>query len=226
MKYLLLILSALLLSLQLNSQTRVIRGELTAFNKFPVANVEVTAKKAKTSVTTNDAGEFQIVCKEKDVIIIKSEVFTSMNKRIGSKDEYLNLNLIFKDTPSNREVATGMGYLKEDQLTYALSNLESENNDFCNYTDVISLIRGKFSGVEVSNNGSGGVGVYIRGSKTLEGSNEALYVVDGMEVVDISFVVPCDMTSINILKDGAAAMYGSRAANGVVVIETKGYTNR
>lgn len=226
MKYILLILSTLLLSLQLNSQTRVIRGELTAFNKFPVANVEVTAKKAKTSVTTNDAGEFQIVCKEKDVIIIKSEVFTSMNKRIGSKDEYLNLNLIFRDTPSNREVATGMGYLKEDQLTYALANLESENNDFCNYTDVMSLIRGKFSGVEVSNNGPGGVGVFIRGSKTLEGSNEAIYVVDGMEVVDISFVVPCDMTSINILKDGAAAMYGSRAANGVVVIETKGYTNR
>ncbi len=149
-----------------------------------------------------------------------------MNRRIGSKDEYLKMNLIFRDTPSNREVATGKGYLKEDQLTYALANLESENNDFCNYSDVMSLIRGKFSGVEVNNTDSGGVGVFIRGAKSIEGSNEALYVVDGMEVGDISFVIPCEMKSINILKDGAAAMYGSRGANGVVVIETKGNMNQ
>lgn len=225
MKSFLLILSALLLTLQLNSQTRAVRGELTAFNKYPVANVEVTAKKAKTSVTSDENGEFLLVCKEKDVIVIKSEVFAPMNARVNSKTETLSLNLIFRDTPSNREVATGKGYLKEDQLTYALANLEFENNDFCNYTDVMSLIRGKFSGVEVNNTDSGGVGVFVRGAKSLEGSNEALYVVDGMVVSDISFVIPCQMKSITVLKDGAAAMYGARGANGVVVIETKGNMN-
>jgi TonB-dependent SusC/RagA subfamily outer membrane receptor len=226
MKSTLLIVASLLFSMQAFSQTKVVRGELTAFNEYPVANVEVTAKKAKTSVTTNARGEFQLVCKEKDVLVIKSDVFTPMNQRVGNKDEYFKLNLIFRDTPSNREVATGMGYLKEDQLTHALSNLEAENNDFCNYTDVMSLLRGKFSGVEVKSNGSGGEGVYVRGTKSIEGSNEAIYVVDGMEVADISFVNPCEMKSINVLKDGAAAMYGSRGANGVVVIETKGNMNR
>ncbi len=209
--------------MQVFTQTRAVRGALTAFNRYPVANVEITSKKAKTSVKTNETGEFQLVCNEKDVLIIKSEVFTPMNQKVGKKDEYVKLNLIFRDTPSNREFATGMGYIKEDQLTYALANLGSENNDFCNYTDVISLIRGKFSGVEVKNSDSGGVGVFIRGQKTIQGSAEAIYVLDGIQVGDISFLNPCEIRSINILKDGAAAMYGSRGANGVVEIETKGY---
>ncbi|MFO7669586.1 MAG: TonB-dependent receptor plug domain-containing protein [Bacteroidales bacterium] len=223
MKSTLWIALCLFLSAQGFSQTRVIRGELTAFNRYPVANVEVTAKKAKTSVTTNEEGVFQLVCNEKDVLIIKSEVFTSLNQRVGSKDDYLKLNLIFRDTPENREIATGMGYLKADQLTYALANLDSENNDFCNYSDVLTLITGKFSGVEVMTTESGNRGVFVRGQKTIQGSAEAMYVVDGIPMDDITFVNPCEMKSITVLKDGAAAMYGSRGANGVVVIETKGY---
>ena len=225
MKSILWISVSLFFSIQGFSQTKVVRGELTAFNHYPVANVEVTAKKAKTAVTTDENGAFQLVCKEKDVIVINSEVFAPMNARVGNKEEVIKINLIFRDSPENREIATGMGYLKADQLTYALTNLQSENNDFCNYTDVMSLIRGKFSGVEVRNNESGTPGVFIRGQKSIEGSNEALYVVDGIEVGDVSFVNPCEMKSIDILKDGAAAMYGSRGANGVVVIETKSAMN-
>jgi len=225
MKTSLFIAVSLFFCMQVFPQTKVVTGELTAFNRYPVANVEITAKKAKTAVTTDEEGKFQLVCKEKDVLIIKSEVFAPMNARISKNEHEINLNLIFRDTPSNREIATGMGYIKEDQLTYALTNLASENNDFCNYSNVLTLIQGKFSGVEVKDNGEGSMGVFVRGTKSIEGSNEAIYIVDGMEVDDVSFVVPCDMRSINILKDGAAAMYGSRGAHGVVVIETKGVMN-
>jgi len=203
-------------------QTKVVKGELTAFNKYSVANVEVRAKKAKTSVITDENGEFELACKEKDVLVIKSEVFAPLNARVSKNDQEFNLNLIFRDTPTNREIAIGMGHLTEDQLTYALTNLEFENNDYCNYTDVISLIQGKFAGVEVKNTESGSMGVFVRGPKSIEGSHEAIYEIDGMQVDDVSFVVPCDIKRIDILKDGAAAMYGSRGANGVVVIETKG----
>jgi len=222
MKSLILTTAFVLLVGMSYSQTRVVRGELTAFNRYPVANVEVTAKKAKTSVHTNEKGEFELVCKEKDVLIIKSEVFTSLNKRVGKKDEYFKLNLIFRDSPTNREIATGKGYIKKDELAYALTHLSYENNDFCNYTDVFSLIKGKFSGVEIKSSQMGGQAVFVRGQKSIESEGSAIYVVDGVEVADISFVYPCEITSINILKDGAAAMYGSRGAFGVVVIETKG----
>ena len=64
---------------QIFCQTRVLRGELTAFNSYPVANVKVSSKKAKATVTTDSLGKFQIVCNEKDILIVKSEVFTTLN---------------------------------------------------------------------------------------------------------------------------------------------------
>ena len=203
-------------------QTRVVKGQLTAFNRYPVANVEVSSKKAKSSVSTDGQGNFELVCNEKDIIQIKGKVFQSTSKRVGAKDDFIKINLIFKDTPKNREIATGLGYLSKESLTFALANLQDENNDFCNHTDVFSLIKSRFPGVVVKSSSSGGDGIFVRGQKSLLGDNKAIYVVDGVRVADISFVFPCEMTSITILKDGGAALYGSSAANGVVVIETKG----
>jgi len=203
------------------AQTRVIKGKLTVFNRYPVENVEVAAKKTNSAVLTDSLGEFSLVCEEKDVIQIKGKVFSRMTRRVNKDDDYISANLIFRNTPRNRKIATGMGYISERNLSYALTHLEDENNDFCNYTDVFSLIRGKFPGVEIRAGSSGGEGIFIRGQRSMTQSNEAIYMVDGVQVSDISFVNPCEMISIDILKDAGAALYGSQAANGVVVIETK-----
>jgi TonB-dependent SusC/RagA subfamily outer membrane receptor len=205
------------------AQTRVVKGKLTAFNKYPVQNVEVASKKAKSTVMTDSLGQFQIVCNEKDVIMIKAKVFQAMNKRVNEDDDFISANLIFRDTPKNREIATGLGYISHEQLTFALAHMADENNDFCNYTSVFSLIKGKFPGVQVRNGPSGTEAVFVRGQKSIYQDNAAIYVVDGIRVADISFVNPCEMATIDILKDGGAALYGSQAANGVVVIETKGH---
>jgi len=205
------------------AQTRVVKGKLTTFNEYPVQNVEVAAKKAKSTVTTDSLGQFEIVCNEKDVIQIKAKVFQALSKRVDEDDEYISANLIFKDSPKNREIATGMGYISHEKLTFALAHMADENNDFCNYTDVFSLLKGRFPGVTIKNSSSGSKGVYIRGAKSLYGDTEAVYVVDGIRVSDVSFVNPCEMATIDVLKDGGAALYGSDAANGVVVIETKGH---
>jgi TonB-dependent SusC/RagA subfamily outer membrane receptor len=208
-------------SLHNQAQDRAVRGELTVFNQYPVANVEVFAKKAKTSVTTDLQGRFQIVCQEKDILQVKNKLFNPWSIRVGTKDEVVKANLVFRNSQKNREVATGMGYISEANLNYALAHLEYENNDFCNYPDVFSLIKGKFPGVEVKASSSGGQGIFVRGQKSLLGDNEAIYVVDGVRVHDLTFVNTCDMVSIDVLKDAAAAIYGSQGVNGVVVIETK-----
>ena len=205
------------------AQTRVVKGKLTTFNKYPVKNVTVESKKAGSTVMTDSQGQFELVCNEKDVIQIKNDVFEAMNKKVSVDDEYVTANLIFRDSKKNRKIATGMGYISEENLTFALSHMSYENNDFCSYTDVFTLVTGKFSSVQIKASEMGGQGIFIRGQKSLYGNNEAIYVVDGVRVADISFVTPCDMASIDILKDGGAALYGSQAANGVVVIETKGY---
>ena len=207
------------------SQTRVVRGDLTVFNNYGVQNVNVVSKKAKSSVITDSMGHFELVCKEKDIIQVKGPVFASLSRRVNKNDDYVKANLIFKDTEENRKIATGMGYISEERLTYALANLKHENNDFCNYSDVFALIKGKFPGVEVRVTPTGEQGVFIRGTKSLLGDNEAIYVIDDMRVYDISSVFPCDITDITVLKDGGAALYGSDGATGVVVIKTKASVN-
>ncbi len=223
MRTIALIALCLLISIPSFTQTRVVKGKLTTFNKYPVQNVEVASKKAKSTVMSDSLGEFTIVCMEKDVIMIKAKVFQALNKRVGADDDFISANLIFRDTPKNRKIATGMGYVSPEQLTFALAHMADENNDFCNYSSVFSLLKGKFPGVTIKTNSMGSDGVFVRGDKSILGDNEAIYVVDGVRVSDISFVNPCEMATIDILKDGGAALYGSQAANGVVVIETKGH---
>ena len=215
--------ACLFISISTLAQTRVVKGKLTAFNQYPVQNVEVASKKAKSTVMTDSLGQFEIVCNEKDVIMIKAKVFEALSRKVDSEDDFVSANLIFRDTPENREIATGMGYISHEQLTFALAHMADENNDFCNYNNVFSLIKGKFPGVMVGPGSSGTEGVFVRGTKSIYGNNEAIYVVDGVRVSDISYINPCEMKTIDILKDGGAALYGSQASNGVVVIETKGY---
>jgi len=198
------------------AQTRVIFGKLTVFNEYPVANVEVRSKKAKSALKSDSLGQFSIVCGNKDVIKIKSKAFRPVTRRVGPETDTLTINLFFLDTEKNRKLAIGYGYVDEKDLLWAVSNLEQEDNEYCHYTTIFELMTGRFAGVMV-NNGA----IYIRGISSITTSNEALYVVDGVIVSSIDWIVPCEIASINILKDASASIYGSRGANGVVVIETK-----
>lgn len=224
MKNLLVILVFLFMILPAFSQTRVVRGKLTTYNTYPVQNVEVVSKKTKSAVLTDSLGQFELVCSEKDMITIKTKVFDQISERIGPEEDYISVNLIFQDSRKNREIATGMGYLKPDQLSYALAHLSDQNYNFCMYSNIFSLLTANFPEVQVMTGtvGSPG-GVYLRGQKSFNLETQAVYEVDGMIVSDISFVIPCEVASINILKSGGTAVYGTQAVNGVVIIKTKGY---
>ena len=223
MRILTTIFLCLLITLPVVSQTRIVTGKITVFNTYPVKNVEVTSKKAKSTVMTDSLGHFELVCNEKDAIMVKTKVFESFSKKVTLEDDFVTANLIFQDSKYNRESAVGLGYLESDQLSYALMHLRGENNDFCNYSNIFSLIRVKFPEAQIKR-GSNGVseGVYIRGNKSFELETEAVYEVDGMKVAEISFLNPCDIASIDIMKSGGTAVYGTQAVNGVVIIKTRG----
>ena len=216
MKEIISILVAVFLAGSVFGQTRAIHGKLTVYNTFPAKNVKITSKKAKSTVISDSLGQFSIVCHEKDIIKITPKIFHPVTRRVGPDKDSLVINLIFIDSEKNREIAIGYGYVNERDLLYAVSNLEDENNEFCNYSDIFDLINGRFAGVTVNNRG-----VFIRGQSSINLSDEALYVVDGMINNNIDWISPCDIKSINVLKDGSAAIYGSRGSNGVVIIETK-----
>lgn len=208
--------TGILLTASVYAQTRVIHGRLTAFNTYPVKNILVTAKKTGAAITTDSLGRFSIVCRENDVIRIKPKTFMPVSRKVGPDTDSLLINLIFMDSEKNREIAIGYGYVNAGDLQYGVDHLQHENNEFCQYNNVFDVITGRFAGVTVMNGA-----VYIRGSNSFLASTEALYVVDGVPMSNIDWIVPCDIKSISILKDAEASIYGSRGANGVVIIETR-----
>jgi len=218
MKFYLILATALLITSATYAQNRVIYGKLTAYNSFPVMNVEVTSKKAKATTMSDSLGNFSIVCLEKDVVMIKPKGFQAVNKKVDKKTDSLNINLVFIDTKKNRELAVNSGFMTETNLNYAVSNLVEENNDYCKYTDIYSLIRAtQGSSVTVSNSGA----ITIRGGNTsFSGMDQALIIVDGQPQIDIDWIRPCIVRSINVLKGAEANIYGTRGGNGVVVITT------
>ena len=132
----------------------------------------------------------------------------------------INIILVFMDSKKNREKAVGLGYLEEDDLTYAVSHLVQENNEYCNFSNIYELMKGRFPGVHVSGN-SGSYVVHIRENHSPNASNEVLFVVDGTSGANVDGIHPCDISSISVIKDGLAASYGTRGSNGVIIIETK-----
>jgi TonB-dependent SusC/RagA subfamily outer membrane receptor len=202
-------------------QTRVVYGVLTAYNQYPVANIEVKAQKSKASTISDSLGHFSIVCMEKDLIKIKPETFKAVSRKVDHSTDTLRINLVFMDSKKNRDLAVGYGYMAKDDLTFAADHMQQENNEFCSYNDIFELLKGKFPGVSVDGT-SGSYVVRIRGgNQSINSSNEVLYVVDGSVSASISGISPCDIRSIDVLKDGMTSIYGSRGANGVILIETK-----
>jgi TonB-dependent SusC/RagA subfamily outer membrane receptor len=195
------------------AQERVVYGRLTAFNKYPLQNIQVSSRKAKTTVLSDSTGTFSIVCKEKDVIKITSKTFQGTTRKVNSGTDSLNINLIFVDNPANRELAVGYGYMKADDLSYAVTHLDHENNGFCNYNDIMDLIRGQVAGAQVD-----GDCVVIRGPSSINMNICALYVVDGAITNNIDWINPCEVKTIDVLKDASTSIYGSRGANGVILI--------
>ncbi|MEA3462365.1 MAG: TonB-dependent receptor plug domain-containing protein, partial [Bacteroidota bacterium] len=128
--------------------------------------------------------------------------------------------LVFMDSKKNRELAVGYGYMKKEDLTFAAENLQQENNEYCNFPNVYELLKGRFPGVTVDGT-SGSYRVFIRGTQSISGNNEVLFVLDGTSGANVSGLNPCNIRSISVIKDGMASMYGTRGSNGVILIETK-----
>ena len=122
-------------------------------------------------------------------------------------------------------VVIGYGTVKRKDLTTAVSTVGGKDIDNRPIISAAQALQGKAAGIAVSSpNGApgGGMTIRVRGTTSMNGSNDPLYVVDGVPVDNISFLAPNDIESMQILKDASAtAIYGSRGANGVILISTK-----
>ena len=199
-------------------QEKIIHGKITTFDSIHLINATVKIKGTKNLVYSDTIGLFSILCKPGDKLHITAKGFNGYNVTIDEKIKYLLVNLQLKPGPANVEYAIGYGHVKEKDKLYAVSTLKNGDMDFSQYNNILDLIKGRFPGVTVQNGE-----IIIRGTKSLNSSNAALIVIDGM-VMDysaLSMLSPLDVESIDVLKDAASSIYGSRGANGVVMIQTK-----
>ena len=107
------------------------------------------------------------------------------------------------------------GGTKDSSGVYSKSTIKPEDNEVSGYNDIYDYLRGKVPGLIVE-----GRDVYIRGITTMRASTAPMFIVDGVNVQDISNIIPQEVESVEVIKDGSASLYGFRAANGVVKITT------
>ncbi|MBT3385957.1 MAG: TonB-dependent receptor plug domain-containing protein [Prolixibacteraceae bacterium] len=215
--YLIIFAVFILSSSVLNAQDRVLHGMVTTFDNIPLIGAEIKVNSTKQIFLTDTLGNFSAVCNSIDKLKIDAKGFYSQKAKIESNIKFVAINLKLKSKKNERFYSVGYGYVNEKEKLSAIDGLTNEDIDFNRYNNIAELISGNFSGVQIQNGE-----IVIRGAASLISSNAALIVVDGVisEQDILNTLHPLDIKSINIIKDGSAAIYGSRGANGVVLIET------
>ena len=218
MRKLVVIVLLVLGTIATRGQDIEISGNVRCFNRYPLRNVTVSVGKSNESVRTDTAGRFTVILEKGERLSFIAEGFEPFSFRPQGSDT-VTVNLVFRGREKDVNVAIGNGYIRKEDLTFAVSNLQQYNSEFSNYSSIYDLLRGRFPGVEVINTPAGQVR-QVRGTNSLTLAGEPLFIVDGIPVDDISSLEPVNIKSINVLKDASAAYYGTRGTNGVIVIET------
>lgn len=175
-------------------------------------------------IITNFDGEYSLSIVKGSIVSVSYIGYKTID--VVVKSEKLDITLSEETQVLNEVVLIGYGSVKRKDVTTAISSISTEDLDQRPIVSAGQAIQGKAAGVSViqPNGAPGGeISIRVRGTTSYNGSNDPLYVVDGVPVDNINFLAPNDIESIQIMKDASsAAIYGSRGANGVVMITTKG----
>ena len=225
--------SALLIAGVCFGRQKTVTGRVTDVANSPLIGVTISVKSKTISTTTNGNGEFSIAAANGDVLVFTSVGFLDFEQPVGNETS-LQITLQTTRTSLNEVVVVGYGTTRKKDLTGSVATVNSRDFQKGLISSPEQLFAGKVAGVQITpGNGSPGSGsrIRIRGGSSLNASNSPLIVIDGVPVDNgnisgvsnpLALVNPNDIESVNILKDAsAAAIYGSRASNGVIIITTK-----
>lgn len=222
MRKILLLLLTLSCYIQLFSQE--ITGVVSDNTGEPIIGATVALKGKAVGSLTDIDGKYSIkVDNSNDVLVFSYVGYIRQEIKVGNQKQ-INVVLIESAKELDEVVVVGYGVQKKALLTGANSNIKGEKITELKSASAMEALQGVAPGVSITrNNGAPGSGtkVTIRGMGTIGNANP-LYIVDGVSVGSIDYLSPSDIESIDVLKDGAsAAIYGSRAANGVIIVTTK-----
>ena len=222
MKKLLIALLAIFVSLTGFAQKISVTGVVTDEQRVPVIGASVIEKGTSNGIVTDINGHFSISVKRGATIVFSSIGYKTLESKATNT---MTVVLLENNQLLDEVVVIGYGSVKRKDVTTAVSSVSTKDLGERPLISVSQAIQGKAAGISVSSpNGMPGAGmtIRVRGTTSMNGSNDPLYVIDGVPTTDISYLSPDDIASIQILKDASsAAISGSRAANGVIMVTTK-----
>ncbi len=140
----------------------------------------------------------------------------------GSSREVTNVYRAGDVSNENDGINIGYGSVSKDELTYSVTQVDVEEKEAVTYTDIWDYLRGRVPGMSIDHAEAGQTpNIMIRGASSINSSTQPMIMVDGVETTDISYLRPADISSVSVLKDASASIYGTRGANGVILITTK-----
>jgi len=209
-----------------HAQNFKVTGKITDEGGFPLEGATVLEKGTKNSTFTKEGGVFQLTVSSGKAKLIVS--FVGHELQEIAVDGRVNLTLSLKKTDNNLSdvVVIGYGTVKRADVTGAVARINQKDIRSRPVDNALQAMQGKVAGVDVGSNERPGTlpTINVRGVRSLTASNTPLFVVDGIPIISggIDNINPGDIESIDVLKDASAtAIYGSRGANGVVIITTK-----
>jgi TonB-dependent SusC/RagA subfamily outer membrane receptor len=230
-KYKLFLLMMLLLTYSSSfAQTGEVTGTIIDANdKSTIPGASILIKGTVTGTTSDINGVFRLSVKPNTTLVI-SFVGYKTQEVVVQPNTNIEVILNFEVTALEELVVIGYGVQKKSDRTGAVQSITAAEMNSGVLTDPIQGLQSKIAGVMVSKKGgdpNSGFDIKIRGASSLVTNTSPLYVIDGVPGADPTTIAPEDIETFNILKDAsAAAIYGSRGANGVVIITTKRGTER
>src|SRR5699024_8980328 len=211
----------------MNVPEKIIKGVVVdSLSGNPLPGVTIQIKGTSSGTTTNGKGAFQLSVSDEAVLVVSYLGYNEKKIPVNGRTD-IKISLSSSATSLDQVVVIGYGSVKKKDVTGAVSKIGSEKIEKRPMKNAVQAMQGQIAGVDVSSSQRPGeVGdITIRGVRSLTASNEPLYVVDGIPLTTggIEYLNPNDIESISVLKDASAtAIYGSRGANGVVLVTTKG----
>ena len=236
-KFVAILLCAILVVTQVAAQNKTIKGRVTEDGKKPLSNASIIVKGTTVAAKTNEEGFYSITIPTNGRVLKFSSLnFEDQEVNIGSKSE---INVILVNTVSDLQqvIVTGYGTTKKATNTGSIATVKAAEIENLPFSSVDKALQGKVAGLQsVAASGQPGASqaILIRGASSITASNAPLWVIDGVPINAgdasrlqttgnlLSTLNPNDIESISVLKDAASqSIYGSRAANGVIVVTTK-----
>ncbi len=219
---LLLIIFQPLNILKAQNQQKVL-GTITDSKGASAVGVTVIVKGTKKVTTTAADGSFSITAKQGDVLVLSSVSFVKKEIPVTSETNY-KIEMAETTTSLTDVVVVGYGRSSRKTLSSAITTIKPDDLNRGAISDVGQLLQGKVAGLNITSSGDPNkpAAVIMRGASTVNSPGAPFYVIDGVPGADIAAIAPDDIASIDVLKDAAAtAIYGNRAASGVIMVTTK-----